>query len=523
MPQEDRAISDDVLRACIKIEHGSGEGNAERKRIIPLAKVTALVFSYKGIREIDFLVGFDSLTTLKLDNCNLTKIANLAHLTTLVTLDLSFNKIKKIEGLDTLTKLVNLSLYQNKIEVIENLDELLCIESLSLGNNDINNLENVLYLRPFKTLRLLVLSGNPICPDPEYKGYVLAHLTNLLYLDHHLVDVVLQNAALDQYQDELAELKGKDLKQEAALRDKLAKAAEKILFMECNLDLIDSIVEEIMEEDPEYPKLCKVPTLLDPMKEFQDRYVALSQELKTLIVAQHKKKLEEVRLWRVSMKECTERKDVASRELVTAMSKNKKKVILEVQYDAAQGEGKLRGLLEENEVLQLRLMELEFVCFGEVHDLWQEFEEKYQTLVDENKQNFANYFGGLRTAENQCSETIIAQAIGLLEYYSINDMDEVKNEDVRTMLRDKDVIMGAISASHDAHTLKIDSSEDTKMKKEETMWKRIQDDSLKLMIKTNRERIQEIWFVCEKNKAEINHALASLARGDTSHRSRMSH
>lgn len=52
-------------------------------------------------------------------------------------------------------------------------------------------------------------------------------------------------------------------------------------------------------------------------------------------------------------------------------------------------------------------------------------------------------------------------------------MDEVKNEDVRIMLRDKDVIMGVILVFYDVYIFKIDLLEDIKMKKEEIMWKRI--------------------------------------------------
>lgn len=42
--------------------------------------------NYTGIKQIDYLVGFESLTRLQLDNNNLTKIEGLDHLITLIEL-----------------------------------------------------------------------------------------------------------------------------------------------------------------------------------------------------------------------------------------------------------------------------------------------------------------------------------------------------------------------------------------------------------------------------------------------------
>lgn len=40
---------------------------------------------------------------------------------------------------------------------------------LSLGNNLIKDLTNIMYLRKFKSLRLINLSGNPIAQEVDYK------------------------------------------------------------------------------------------------------------------------------------------------------------------------------------------------------------------------------------------------------------------------------------------------------------------------------------------------------------------
>ena len=108
-------------------------------------------------------------------------IEGLGHLTQLQWLDLSFNNIEKIEGLETLVNLTDLSLHHNQIHTIEGLDALTKLDVLSIGDNQLETLEGapVLYLRQFKSLRSINMSGNAMCDDPNYEPYVVAFLPNL--------------------------------------------------------------------------------------------------------------------------------------------------------------------------------------------------------------------------------------------------------------------------------------------------------------------------------------------------------
>ena len=46
----------------------------------------------------------------------------------------------------------------------------------------------LLYLRRFKKLQTLNLSGNPIAQMDEYKDYTIAYLPAIEFLDYRLVD-----------------------------------------------------------------------------------------------------------------------------------------------------------------------------------------------------------------------------------------------------------------------------------------------------------------------------------------------
>lgn len=57
-----------------------------------------------------------------------------------------------------------------------------------------------MYLRQFPKLHLVNLAGNPICSNPEYRSYVLSHISNLTYLDYRRVNAQDVQLALEQHQ-----------------------------------------------------------------------------------------------------------------------------------------------------------------------------------------------------------------------------------------------------------------------------------------------------------------------------------
>ena len=73
-------------------------------------------------------------------------------------------------------------------------------------NYNLFSLYQVLYLRQFKSLRTLNLSGNPFSEEANYKDYVIAHLPDLVYLDFRLIDESACEAATERYKYSIEEL-----------------------------------------------------------------------------------------------------------------------------------------------------------------------------------------------------------------------------------------------------------------------------------------------------------------------------
>ncbi|KAH7278696.1 hypothetical protein KP509_38G052800 [Ceratopteris richardii] len=464
------AITNELLRSCIQLDVGSVERLDERKRVMPLKKVTHLVFSFK---------------------------------------DLSFNKIEKIEGLESLKNLDDLSLYCNQIKHIEGLDTLQSLTSLSLGKNLLQNLEEVLYLRRLKNLRLLTLDGNPLCKDPDYRVYVIGHLRDLRFLDHRVVDDESLTAAREQYQDEMLEVKQKEADEEELLKASQAKEKQKELFKEANLFLIDALFDSMLAEDAEYLKMKEVPGLLEALDEYRQKNEVNNEEVIGLILEQHEKKKEEISAWRSAINKILDERDKASFTALDSFNKLMKKVFLEIEKDPLTGEEKLHKLSEENSKLKEKLLELEMLNVGEIQDLWSRFDDNYAVLVENCRQHFQNYFATMRMLENKFSESVSAQAVIVMEQFAMSDSyDDLEDEEARLLIHDKDLMNNCIQASHDAHTLKIDSSEDQTLSNEDKLYKALNESIKQEEIKRNRERVEEILFIFNTNDGKINDKLS---------------
>ncbi|XP_045054886.2 dynein regulatory complex subunit 3 isoform X3 [Desmodus rotundus] len=224
---EPRVMDDDMLKLAVG-EQGPQEeaGLLARQEGILFKDVLSLQLDFQNILRIDNLWQFENLRKLQLDNNVIERIEGLEKLTHLVWLDLSFNNIEAIEGLDTLVNLEDLSLFNNRISKIDSLDALVKLQVLSLGNNHIGNMMNIIYLRRFKDLRGLSLSGNPIAEAEDYSMFILAYLPDLVYLDSRRIDDHMKGLAELKHQFSIDELKHRENLIQARLEDEQARREE---------------------------------------------------------------------------------------------------------------------------------------------------------------------------------------------------------------------------------------------------------------------------------------------------------
>ncbi|MBZ3882230.1 Leucine-rich repeat-containing protein 48 [Sciurus carolinensis] len=279
---EPRVMDDDMLKVAVGEQGPRDEaGQLAKQEGILFKDVLSLQLDFQNILRIDNLWQFENLRKLQLDNNIIERIEGLENLIHLVWLDLSFNNIEAIEGLDTLVNLEDLSLFNNRISKIDSLDALVKLQVLSLGNNQIGNMMNLIYLRKFKCLRTLSLSGNPIAEAEDYKMFIYAYLPDLVYLDFRRIDEHAAKLAEMKNQYSIDELKHREnlmqIRQEEEQARRMKLEEHKMAFVE-HLDgsyLFDSMYVE----DVEGSKLSYLPGVGELLEAYPSQFPAASSDM----------------------------------------------------------------------------------------------------------------------------------------------------------------------------------------------------------------------------------------------------
>ena len=155
--------------------------------------------SFRSLREIQFcnanLKGIDdsvalipNTETLSLNGNCIESIDNLQCLTKLMSLSLAKNRISVcVDWHVKFGNIVSLNLAQNQIQSLVGLRKLFSLVTLNLSNNHITEMTEVDHLAKLPNLEHLLLTGNPIAGEVDYRVRVLSRFTEKIdefYLDN---------------------------------------------------------------------------------------------------------------------------------------------------------------------------------------------------------------------------------------------------------------------------------------------------------------------------------------------------
>eukprot|EP00163_Fabomonas_tropica_P010984 TRINITY_DN213_c0_g3_i1.p1 TRINITY_DN213_c0_g3~~TRINITY_DN213_c0_g3_i1.p1 ORF type:complete len:578 (+),score=178.29 TRINITY_DN213_c0_g3_i1:63-1736(+) len=481
----------------------------ETVTILDYKDVTTLNFSFCNIMKIDNLRGFVQLTKLQLDNNIIDKIQNLDHLVNLEWLDLSFNNLTKIEGLENLTKLTNLTLFNNQIATLEGLESQKNLETLSIGNNVLKNLDNLMYLRQFRRLRMVNITGNPVCADPEYRSYVLSHLKSIKYLDYRLIDPASVTAAKEQYQDELLELEEREKVEDAQAEEAEKLAARRAVLKKANMEGIDTLLDDVLAEDPEMPRLTLIEVLTEALPEFRQRLDAITEPyIERMLVFDQERHAERKLFYDVLVKSKNKNEE-ESRKLLAAFESQKKHCLnlLKTEKNTELIEEKFWELHKAVQVLYDDMMELELVQVDINEDLIKEFEHNVKNIFDKEIDALQTFFVQVRELEAAHHNNVMAAATVQYEKYQNNELDISLSDEGRQLLQEKDTVLNIVNGSHDAHLFRIDNKEDEMLKRETELYESWCALAHKEENDRNRYRVSEVWGYMARNRAEIDDIL----------------
>ncbi|XP_045149238.1 dynein regulatory complex subunit 3 [Echinops telfairi] len=464
---EPRVMDDDMLKMAVA-EQGPREeaGQLAKQEGILFKDVLSLQLDFQNILQIDNLWQFENLRKLQLDNNVIERIQGLEKLTHLVWLDLSFNNIEAIEGLDTLVNLEDLSLFNNRISKIDSLDALVKLQVLCLGNNEVSNMMNVIYLRRFKNLRTLSLSGNPISEAEDYKMFICAYLPDLVYLDFRRID--------DHTAGFIEHLNGSFLFDSMYSED---VEGNKLSYLPGVSELLGA-----------YPFKLLLPLLAEPRVPVPPpclRQVLASRNPSLLLSLICSKFLE--------LSVCSkflEHPDRYTIEVYSESPHNLNAIREESEMPAI--EMKIVECGENITQLFNELMSLEMQLVEQLEETINMFERNIIDLVGLFIENVQGLMAQCRDLENHHHEKLLEIAINTLEKIVKGEFDEDLPDDVRALFVDKDTIVNAVGASHDIHLLKIDNREDELVTRVNSWCTQLVDKIHVNEITRNRRRVKEI-------------------------------
>lgn len=326
---EIQVVDDKLLINAIISERDGTFGNATEEPedfslVETSPKIENLVLSFRKIGRIENLVGFDSLLKLCLDNNFIEDIVNLGHLSKLRWLDLSFNRIRRIQGLENLVLLEDLTLFNNRISIVEGLDQCTRLQCLSLGNNKIDSMEQVIKLRQIKSLRMLTLSGNPVCKENDYRMSIYAFLDSLRYLDYALIDINDRNTAKEQYHDELLDVEEKEsVIAEKESRDKALAEYLKRLD-EIGILFAHTLIEDMFVGDADIDRLRHLPGVKESIDQTKNQFKVLSEDFVKNSQERFDRKTKEINDFERTVKYVQQREDTESTQLIEGFYRSKK-------------------------------------------------------------------------------------------------------------------------------------------------------------------------------------------------------
>ncbi|XP_077019500.1 dynein regulatory complex subunit 3 isoform X8 [Tamandua tetradactyla] len=512
---EPRVLDDDLLKLAVS-EQGPREeaGQLAKQEGILFKDVLSLQLDFQNILRIDNLWPFESLRKLQLDNNVIEKIEGLESLTRLVWLDLSFNNIETIEGLDTLVNLEDLSLFNNRISKIDSLDALTKLQVLSLGNNQIYNMLNVIYLRRFKDLRTLSLSGNPISESEDYKMSIYAYLPDLTYLDFRRIDEHAKELAEAKHQYTIDELRHRENLAQAKQEDEQARREEleehKAAFVE-NLNgslLFDSMYSE----DVEGSKLSHLPGISELLEAYRDKFVVICVSIFEYGLKQQEKRKVEVDTFYQCVQEAILENHAQGKRKVAEFEEKHFQILSSIREESELPAIEMKMVECGEDITQLfnELMSLEMQLVEQLEETINFFERSIIDLVGLFIENVQSLMAQCRDLENHHHEKLLEISINTLEKILKGELDEDLPDHVRALFVDKDTLVGAVGASHDMHLLRIDNREDALVTRANAWCTRFVDKIHQDETRRNRERVKEITQYIDHMQNELD----SLEFGD---------
>lgn len=364
-----------------------------------------------------------------------------------------------------------------------------------------------MYLRGFPVLNLVNLDGNPVCEDPDYRTVCLAYLKPLKYLDYEMIEPSEVTRAKEMCQDDLLEVEEKESIEAIAAERDAAREAMMSELRGANIEVVETLFDEMFKEDPEMGKLNVLPGIQELVEEYHESFKNSTEAFKELALAKNKEFVKEVAAVRRGVLFVTTEADKTGVQMVTSYQKRAKKTFRNMREAPEVDLKELEPLKKANTELCEALLALEMETVEQVEELIDTFETHAGDLRNNMLDIHNTFFRGVEEFENDYFEALGNLVEDLMKKLADEVLGDISVE-LSTVLQDRDSTNNSVGVSHDAHVSKLLGREDEMRDKENGRFSSTMDD-LKGSEKTrNRDRVQEITAIRERHVKAMHEEFA---------------
>ncbi|XP_057331978.1 dynein regulatory complex subunit 3-like isoform X2 [Microplitis mediator] len=453
-----------------------------------------------------------NLTKLTLSHNIIDKIENLDALIKLQELDLSFNRITKMENLNHLIKLEILILAGNKINEIENIDNLVNLKIFSIADNKIDKWDHVLYLRKFKYLRSVNMTGNPCTKKENYNDYLVAFLPQVIYFSYVLISEDKRNRCTQMHQQAIFKVEEEEAIIKNEMDQKLALEKKMANDSLCFVDQLDGdeFFELIFKYDEDGTVLKNInDETFTVFEEYKQKFSIVCHELYKFGIDQHSLRAKEHAEFNSVVEKARETVRDEARQTIETIKAERNEIFKKFDSLVAQSVDnqlsneqdikidvkmiKAQELAKEfNESLSnmwTKLMYSQVVLHEQIEDIYEIFKINMTDLKDSFVEFVRKTFSQMRD--------ILLEYRGAINVVINNYIASIGDESTMPLhlvniCGDVDILNNTLIASHDIHIQTIDNREDSTIERINLWLEELLNDFITQENLRHRQRILEI-------------------------------
>ena len=345
-----------------------------------------------------------------------------------------------------------------------------------------------------------------MCNDLSYKSYVIAHLTNLKYLDYILIDPDEASRAKDEHREDLQARENSntgadDIEKENATQLWQAQLAD--AFLSRTNDALEQVMSEYEDEEK---KIQVLPEQAEHFESFSEKFKTGISQFQTTIIGKNEARLQMIAKFKQSVKkaeEDNEKEDIRYISEYEKLEKNALRLFEQGDQDEAAEEA-LKSIFPKIDELENILIDKELQLVERINDAIDRFEKSLKGKVDEIKDESKSFQEEMnKVVESYFSEIEKIKDEEIKAFYAENANEEKFSPEQKEVYQDRDGLNNAISTLSDEYKNMVFGIEEEINKAYDEDLETFTNDFKNEKNERNRKHISEIMELVQEKRKKI--------------------